>query len=115
MSPQDIYRVMGGSLAKRTLHNGFKFRVHDVSVFKSGDAEINDLASYIQQMCVRPKSSEVCVARIFKPLAYCHEALVDLLPNVNLPMAFIYGEYDWVSRAPADHLVDNGKVVGEVF
>ena len=30
-------------------------------------------------------------------------------------MAFIYGEYDWVSRAPADELVDSGKVVGEVF
>ena len=49
---------MGGVFAKKALHNGFKVRIHDISVFKGGDAEINDLASYIQQMMVLPKSSE---------------------------------------------------------
>lgn len=30
-------------------------------------------------------------------------------------MAFIYGEFDWVSRAPADRLIDGALVQGEVF
>ena len=30
-------------------------------------------------------------------------------------MVFIYGENDWVSRAPADRLIDGGLVQGGVY
>lgn len=30
-------------------------------------------------------------------------------------MAFMYGEYDWVSRDVADNLIEKGLVQGEVF
>lgn len=30
-------------------------------------------------------------------------------------VAFLYGDYDWVERAPADDLILKGEVKGEVF
>ncbi len=107
----ELYRVMGYPRGLNSVVDGFKRRVRDLSVFRGGETEIRDLASYIYQMMLCKKSSENCLNRIFKPFLYCHKALEDYLPDLKqIPMVFIYGELDWVSRAPADRLI-NGELV----
>lgn len=81
----------------------------------SGQEEIEHLRDYIYQMLVRRKSSEVVVSRMFAPFVYAKKPLEDRLGSLGIPMAFIFGEYDWVGRAGADRLVDSGQVQGEVL
>lgn len=115
LTPMDAYRVMGYPRGVDAVVNGLKMRVRDHSVFKNGDTEIRDIASYVYQMMILSKSSEACFNRIFKPFFYCHKALEDYLPDLEIPMVFVYGESDWVSRAPADRLIDGGLVNGQVY
>jgi hypothetical protein len=37
------------------------------------------------------------------------------MKNLKMNVAFLYGDYDWVERAPADDLILKGEVKGEVF
>ena len=64
---------------------------------------------------MRPKSSEICLWRLLGPAGYAAVPLCQLLPDLGIPIAFMYGEYDWMSREPADKLISEKKVEGEVF
>ena len=56
------------------------------------------------------------LSKIVRPFVYMPNPLEDHLPELkDVPMAFMYGEYDWVNRDVADRLIDGGKVNGEVF
>lgn len=115
-TPFDFYRMSGQFFGRRGLYNGLKRRV-DPAIFEGGDEEINNLTTYVYQMMVRKKSSELCLGRLMAPFAYTWVALEPLLPQLKdkMPMAFIYGEFDWVNRAPADNLIEKGLIQGEVF
>ena len=64
---------------------------------------------------MRKKSTEHCVFQLLQPIAYSRSPLSKKLPELNIPIAFMYGENDWVSRTIADDLVSQKKVEGEVF
>ena len=56
------------------------------------------------------------ISRILTPFVYTHKALEDMLHELpQIPIAFMYGECDWVNRATGDRLISSGKVQGEVF
>ena len=52
--------------------------------------------------------------RIFLPFAFTRGALEDMLPTLNIPIAFLYGEYDWIPAATGERILEKG-VEGEVF
>jgi len=74
---------------------------------------------YITQLCMRGKSSETVVYNFLVPIAsscgatpnqlnqlpFSKEPLCHKLQGCPFPIAFIYGEYDWVSRNGADKLI----------
>ena len=60
------------------------------------------LVEYAVQMGMRPKSSELCVYQLLAPMACSVEPLCKKLPKLGIPVAFMYGEYDWVSREVAE-------------
>ena len=67
-------------------------------------------------MMIKKKSSEVMVGQVIKPFVFTHKSLEDFLPELtDIPMAFMYGEFDWVAREVADRLIDSGAIQGEVF
>ena len=81
-----------------------------------GPHEINNLATYVHQMMIRKKSSELCLSRLLGLFAFTQKSLETDLGQLNAtPMAFMYGEYDWVNRATADMLIESGVIQGEVF
>ena len=88
----------------------------DPEIFEGGEAEIDLFTTYIYQMMIGNKSSELCLSRIMTPFVYTHKALEDYLPNQlgHIPMAFMYGEHDWVNRSTGERLLANG-CQGEIF
>ena len=48
-------------------------------------------------------------------MAFAVDPLCHKLPNLKIPIAFMYGEYDWVSQACAEQMIGEGKIEGEVF
>ena len=65
---------------------------------------------------MRKKSSELALREIFSPMYFTPVVLEDRLPTLQgIPMAFVYGEFDFISREGADRLIDSRRVRGEVF
>ena len=73
------------------------------------------MIEWILQIFMRPKSGELAIFQLLAPRAYPRVPLCHELPKLKIPIAFMYGVSDWVSREPADVLVKEGKVQGEVF
>ena len=57
-------------------------------------------------MCMRDKSSEVAVFYLLAPMAYSMDPLCHKLHKLSIPIAFMYGEYDWVSREAGDKIIE---------
>ena len=56
------------------------------------------------------------IGQVIKPFVFTHKSLEDFLPELtDIPMAFMYGEFDWVAREVADRLIDSEAIQGEVF
>ena len=107
-TPFDGYRSYGAKLAKAAIKSGMRRRL-DEGVLNP--TQIEDLTTYVYQMMVRKKSSEQMLSKIVRPFVYMPNPLEDHLPGIkDVPMAFMYGEYDWVNRDVADRLIDSGKV-----
>ena len=76
------------------------------------EGEFDVLVEYLLQMMVQRKSSETAITKCLAFRAYAIKPLVHEMPNLQMPVCYQYGEYDWVSRAPADKLLAEGKVKG---
>ena len=48
-------------------------------------------------------------------MAYVKTPLFDQLEKLNIPMCFIYGEFDHMERETIDILVRDGKIKAEVY
>jgi pimeloyl-ACP methyl ester carboxylesterase len=48
-------------------------------------------------------------------MAYANTPLLDQLENINIPMCFIYGEFDHMERESVDKLVEQKKIKAEVY
>ena len=66
-------------------------------------------------MGMRRRSTEKCVYKLLAPMAYSEQPLCHKLPSLGKPVAFMYGEYDWVNRDIADNMIAMGQIEGEVF
>ena len=82
-------------------------------VFKPDEREL--FIEWIVQVGMRPKSTETCVFKLLAPMAFSNEPLGPKLEQLNIPIYFMYGEWDWMTRDVADKLIEEGKVTGEVF
>ena len=59
--------------------------------------ELDAMEDYLEQMCLLPGSGEYGLIYILEPGAYARKALSARLGAVTVPMAFFYGEHDWIS------------------
>ena len=75
---------------------------------------IPKIADYIEQMLLRKKSSEVGVTQILCFGAYGRIPLYKELKNLQMPVVFMFGDYDWVERSTGDNLISQGHVHGVV-
>lgn len=62
------------------------------------------------QTNLRDISSEVCITMILGFGAFARIPLEPKLPDLTMPVCFLYGQWDWMSRASADKLMDAGKL-----
>ena len=81
-TPFDFYRMSGDRFGRRGIYNGLKRRM-DPAIFEGGETEINHLTTYVYQMMVRKKSSELCLNRIMMPFAFTRVALEPKLPQLK--------------------------------
>ena len=111
-SPADLFRMFGYRWARKQVINGILRRMRS-DTFSEEEKEW--FIEWFLQVLMRPKSSELCVSQLFAPMAFSEKPLCHELGKLEVPIAFMYGDYDWVSRDVGDRLVDEGKVSGEVF
>lgn len=52
---------------------------------------------YLEQVCLLPSSGDLALVHLFEPGTYARKPLAARLHSLTVPMAFIYGENDWVS------------------
>lgn len=52
---------------------------------------------YMEQICLLPSSGDRALVYILEPGTYAYKPLAGRLCALSVPMAFIYGENDWVS------------------
>ena len=88
-------------MAKILVQGGLVRRIgHETVVFKEGEKEM--FLDWIMQIFMRRKSTEHCVFQLLQPIAYSRSPLCEKLPELSIPIAFMYGEHDWVGREVAD-------------
>jgi len=106
--------MVGYRVTKRFVKNGLERRLRS-DIFTEEEAE--HFIEWVIQMGMRDKSSELAVFQLLAPLAFAEQPLCLKLPDLKgkIPIAFIYGEYDWVTRECADKMLAEGKIDGEVF
>ena len=90
-------------LAKNLFKKGLMRRIRSDAMT---EPEKEEMIEYILQICMRDKSSEVAVFNLLAPLGYSVDPLSNKLHKLSIPIAFMYGEYDWVSREAGDKLID---------
>ena len=65
---------------------------------------------------MKPKGSEVAITVILAPFAFARRPLVERIKKIgNIPVSFMYGDFDWMERETADKLVKDKVVNGKVF
>ena len=106
----DTARIIGGSLTKPIINWSIQRRMN-----LRDEKEKEALATYIHQIMMRKKSSEVAITQVLAFRAYARRPLSDRLHLLQMPVTFMHGEYDWVTRETADKLIADKKVVGRVF
>lgn len=62
------------------------------------DEEKKALGEYLPQVLMRPGSTEYTLFILFQPFMKAHMGLChdDLLPQLEIPVAFMYGDEDWM-------------------
>ena len=61
---------------------------------------------------LRKKSSETGITVILGPFAYARKPLIERVEQLKMPIAFMYGEFDWMERETADNLLREKKIKG---
>lgn len=97
---------MGGSLAANNMLGKY---IDNRMPFQTKE-EKDCVKSLLHQTVMKPCSSEVAVTMILKFGAYAREPLINLLPNLQMKVAFLYGDQDWMDQDPADELLSFGHL-----
>ena len=64
--------------------------------------EHDTVIEWMVQMIMREKSTEHYVVKLLASLTYSSKPLCHKFPTLGIPIAFMYGKRDWVSRDVAD-------------
>ena len=72
-TPFDFYRMAGSRLAMNGIQKGMERRMNP-AIF-DGPYEIHNLATYVHQMMIRKKSSELCLSRLLGPFTFTQKCL----------------------------------------
>ena len=70
--------------------------------------EKQSVAEVLLQTCLREKSSETGLTMILQVGAYANQPLQELLPEITIPVMFMYGNSDWMQRVTPDFMVKEG-------
>lgn len=95
-TPQMFIRLLGSRLGRRLARNIILPRlvIPNVSTQQA-------LAEYFYQISNAPPSAELTLSTILESGAYARNPLCHRLPQVTVPVTFLYGERDWMSKSPA--------------
>ena len=74
------------------------------------EQEINNVAQLLHQICLKESSSEIAISIILSFGAWAVHPLHSKFQDVKVPICFLYGTYDWMSRATADQLQKDGQL-----
>jgi cardiolipin-specific phospholipase len=66
------------------------------------EKEYGIFAEYMYHVSAAPGCGEYALGTILKPGAWAHEPLHDRLKDLSMPVAFIYGEDDWMDYRHAE-------------
>jgi cardiolipin-specific phospholipase len=65
------------------------------------DEELVEMKAYMHQIFMRPASGEYALNTILMPGSWAKNPLIHRLPFLQVPVAFYYGEKDWMDPYPA--------------
>lgn len=101
--PQSLIRIVPTEWGKRIAASLIvpRMAIHDPS-------EISAMTDYFYQVSVAPRSAELSACTILESGAYAKSPLCRRLPQVNVPVTFVYGERDWID-------VNHGREAAEVM
>jgi cardiolipin-specific phospholipase len=74
--------------------------------------ETRDMHDYITNITLAKGSGEYCISHILAPGAHARMPLVDRVSALRIPIAFIYGEHDWMDPVGGMTSIDNLKAAG---
>ena len=76
----------------------------------NNDEQKTALANYIHQLMVRKKSSEIAITQILAFRLRARQPLCERFTEMKMPVAFMHGEYDWVTHESADWHIGQGDI-----
>jgi pimeloyl-ACP methyl ester carboxylesterase len=71
--------------------------------------EKETFANYIYHIVAQKGSGEFTLRHLLRPLAYAYDPLMPKLPDMPVPVAFVYGESDWMSPQSGHEAVAKAK------
>ncbi|KAF8505554.1 alpha/beta-hydrolase [Russula emetica] len=74
--------------------------------------ETRDMHDYITNITLAKGSGEYCISHILAPGAHARMPLVDRVAALKIPIAFVYGEHDWMDPVGGMTSIDNLKAAG---
>jgi pimeloyl-ACP methyl ester carboxylesterase len=60
---------------------------------------------------MRPVSSLVAITIIFEPGAWATLPIKDRIPELTMPVCFMYGKKDWMCKSDSQELLESNKLV----
>lgn len=107
ITPLHIFRLMG-PLGHKFMQGMFGHRINGITV-----EETDMIMRYLEQISSLPGSGEYGLAMVINPGSWAKNPLVNRIHDLKVPMAFCFGDRDWVIPDGA-HVVkekSEGKVL----
>ena len=96
-TPFGIMRKTGSFGTKFMLNYYLKNRMASIS----DPLEYSEMKAYLHQIFLRPPSGEYALNALLEPGAFARSPLINRLPFLEVPVAFFYGELDWMDASSA--------------
>lgn len=76
------------------------------------DEDARDMNDYIWHITRLKGSGEYCISHILAPGAHARRPLVDRVDKVTVPVAFVYGDMDWMDSRGGEECVKKMRAAG---
>ncbi|KZO94791.1 alpha/beta-hydrolase [Calocera viscosa TUFC12733] len=74
--------------------------------------DVRDMHNYIYHISRAKGSGEFCISHILAPGAYAYYPIVNRIQSVKVPVAFVYGDHDWMDPAGGLASIEKLKKAG---